>query len=532
MMQLDSKEQNEYAKDIRGLEVYILDVESGQKNYWCIGCGHEMQAIHRTIIGYKPYFRHVAKEVSTERKCTFSNQEYRHKLAIAIIQESKRIKVPNLYKYAPDGKKKVLLRDSEFIEASYVKAELTFYEDDNGEVLHGKNPLLGNKNLLIRPDITFFNIHNEPILLIEIVVTHKLDIEKIVKLKRLGINTIQIIIPKDSEENIAKNLQTSNNTKWVYNDIEERTEYLHVSKGVREDISPIDELQRKFFEESVICRTAQIKNLIRTIKRSLETESYKRIEFQFESEISRIKVATKEHQSRLDEIQAGIEREIHSELGERRGELDKRSNKFQEYRSDLEGRYYNKRFSIIEKRRDIDREIEFRYGIGKSEEDIRREFERIERCLVEEEADIDSELEGIRIDEASILREVEECSTFENDFGGKEDALGKEFDKLEESEQKNFERETEKLGSKIKGIRKSRTEFENGLRSEFEGRFEQITERINNKDIQGRDELSERIETILNLRGLLGGYTKGEETLEKCRKGIEIIKDGTWKKWN
>lgn len=94
MTLLDSKEQNEYAKDIRGLEVYILDVESGQKNYWCIGCGHDMQAIHRMIIGYKPYFRHVAKDVSTERKWTFSNQEYRHKLAIAIIQESKQIKVP------------------------------------------------------------------------------------------------------------------------------------------------------------------------------------------------------------------------------------------------------------------------------------------------------------------------------------------------------------------------------------------------------------------------------------------------------
>ena len=107
-----------------------------------------MDAVKKKNIYHKSYFRHSVKGVDNERKCTFSNQDYRHKLAIEILQFSKRIKVPNLYSYSSDGKKAVLLEDAQFIEANHVRAELTFYEDDEGNVLHGKNPNLENKNLL------------------------------------------------------------------------------------------------------------------------------------------------------------------------------------------------------------------------------------------------------------------------------------------------------------------------------------------------------------------------------------------------
>ncbi|MFV8323919.1 hypothetical protein [Flavobacterium sp. LS2R12] len=44
-----SIEQNEYAKDNFSNHVYIRDVVSGQKGYWCIGCGFEMIDVHGTI---------------------------------------------------------------------------------------------------------------------------------------------------------------------------------------------------------------------------------------------------------------------------------------------------------------------------------------------------------------------------------------------------------------------------------------------------------------------------------------------------
>ena len=58
------------------------------------------------------------------------------------------------------------------------------------------------KFLLIQPDVAFFDKDETPILLIEIVATHKVDPEKIVKIKRLGIDTVQVKVPKDSPQEI------------------------------------------------------------------------------------------------------------------------------------------------------------------------------------------------------------------------------------------------------------------------------------------------------------------------------------------
>ncbi|OOV29147.1 hypothetical protein BXU11_04275 [Flavobacterium sp. LM5] len=309
------KEQNEYAKNVKGEPIYILEAESGRKGYWCMGCDAEMEAvIQKKHTLYKSYFRHIAKDVKKgEIPCTFSNQDYRHNLAIDILQRTKRVKVPNLYKYALDGKSAKLIQEATFVEAHSVKKELSFYEDDDGEVKFGKNPEIDTKNLLIRPDVTFFDIHGKPILLIKIVVSHKLNEEKKAKIRRLGIDTIQIIIPKDSPENIAKNFLVTKSTKWVFNHVEQNTNFFQLPTEHSEGISQIDELQMGFFGESIICRKNQISNLIRSITRCVESQFYKRVEFNIGQEISRIEASTRKHQSRLDEIQAGIEREIHSE---------------------------------------------------------------------------------------------------------------------------------------------------------------------------------------------------------------------------
>jgi hypothetical protein len=525
------QEENEYAKNIKDEVVYIGDAISGRKGYWCLGCKEEMDAVKKKNIYHKSYFRHSAKGVDNERKCTFSNQDYRHKLAIEILQFTKRIKVPNLYSYSPDGKKAVQLKEAEFIEANHVRAELTFYEDDEGNVLHGKNPDLENKNLLIRPDITFFNAKDEPILLIEIVVTHKLDDEKKVKLKRLGIDTIQIVIPKDSEENIAKSLQTTNNTKWVYNYVQERTDYIQVSKGDREELSSIDELQRKFFGESVVCRTNQISNLIRSIKNSLGTQLYRRIEQQFESELSRVKANTKRNRERLDELERGFEDEVYSSIRHQEAEveqgfrdLEKQQIAFEKDYSDLERRYFKRRGEITEEQAITDREIKFRYRVGESEDDIRREF-GIEETRIDDDQKIVSRQEDYA---DSDLREQ---SRFADNFEGDKRKLEQEFGELENKERERFEKLREGIQSKDEEYRKLKAEVEDGLRSEFEREHQQIIERVNNRDIQSNDELSERIKTILELRGLLDNYDNEKSTLERYRTYLEFAKTETWKEW-
>ncbi|WP_447636928.1 hypothetical protein [Flavobacterium microcysteis] len=534
MKESNPKEQNEYANNVKGDPIFILDAESGRKGYWCIGCEAEMEAVRRKKnLLHKSYFRHIAKDVKKgEIPCSFSNQDFRHNLAIDILQRTKRIKVPNLYKYAPDGKTAILIKEASFIEAHSVKAELSFYEDEDGNVLFGKNPDIDIKNLLIRPDVTFFDRNDKPILLIEIVVSHKLNDEKKAKIRRLGIDTIQVIIPKDSPENIAKNFLVTKNTKWVFNHDEQNTNYFQLPSGHTEGISQIDELQMGLLRESIICRKNQISNLLRSITRCVESQLYKRVEFNIGQEISRIEKATREHQSRLDEIQAGIESEIYSELGNRRDELDKTEEEFRKIYSDLEGRYCRKRNLLREEQEDTNREIEIRYRGGRTEEDIRSEFERTKREYNYQETDIDSEQESIRRHEKRIIGNIDEDTAFENNFGGAEKSFREEFETLERKEQENFERIREDLESKINGYREFKAEVEIGIRSEFEREYQQVVERVNNRDLQGGDELSERIKIILELRGLFGSYSNGKETLERCRKGIEFVKNDTWKEWN
>lgn len=514
-----SKEQNEFAKNKKGEPIYILEAESGRKGYWCMGCDEEMEAVRRIKnVYHKSYFRHVAKDVDNERKCTFSNQDYRHILAIDILQRTKRIKVPNLYKYAPDGSEAVLIEETKFVEAHSVRAELTFYEDDEGNVLFGKNPEIENKNLLIRPDVTFFDIHGKPILLIEIVVSHKLDDDKKAKIKRLGINTIQIAIPKDSPENIAKSLLITQHTKWVFNNVEQNTNYFQLSNRTSAGILPIDTIEMGFFRESFVCRENQIRNLIRGLKKCVESQYYRSVERKLESEISRIEEATRKHRSRLDDIQTGIEREIHSELESRRGKLEEKG-------LDLERRYFKRRREITEEQANTDREIKLRHRVGRTEEDIRREF------AVEEEQ-VDYEQGIISREEGYLDNDSREESRFEDGFEGEKSKLEQEFAELTNEELRSFEKLRKGIQSKDEEYRKLKSEVEDGLRSEFERGYEQIVERINNRDVQSSDELSDKIKTILELRGLLDNYNDVQATLDRCRTGRGIIKNGSYKEWD
>jgi hypothetical protein len=532
----DSETENDWAKDIMGEPIHISNAASGLKGYYCMGCEKEMQAVKRKNPLYQSYFRHHALNVDKDNvECVFASKVYRERLAEQILRRLKELKVPEVYKYPPKGVvgNPILLVEKTTIQAASVISQLSFYEDESGEVKWGKNPKIDDRYLLIRPDVTFFDKEDKPILFVEFVITHKIPDEKKVKLKRLGINTVQIIIPKVPEEEIEKCLKSVTKVKWVYNEIESNTEYIPVLEGNSEGIPFIDEEQRKLFEESYSCRAAQVGNLIRSINRCVESESYKRVEFQFEREISRIKDATKEHQSRLDAIQAGIENEVRSELESRREKLTERRAKFNERSSDLEGRYLKRRGEIKQEQANTDREIKFRYRVGISEEDIRREF-GVEETRIDDDQKIVSRQEGY------IDIDTREESRFADNFESRKAELGNEFGDLEKDEQdkfRKFERAEQEDFNELKrrvepeneGHRTHQVEIENELRSEFERRYEQIADRISERDVREGDELSGRIKTILELRGLLDNYGNEKSTLEKYRKGISNIKNGTWK---
>lgn len=530
-----NEQDNDWAKDIKDDPIHINVAESGAKGYYCMGCTKEMQAVKFKNPKHQSYFRHHVKNLDKNKvECIYSSREYREKIAFNYFLRTKTIKVPTVYKYPSKGIEghPVLLEEAKTIIAHRVDKEVTFCEDENGKIHSGRNIKVDDRYLWVRPDAVFYDKNDNPILFLEFVVTHKPDIDKLNKLQRLGIDTVQIIVPKLPEEELEKSISQVSKVKWTYNEIESNTEYIPITSGNSERILPIDEEQRKLFEESYKCRAAQIGNLIRTINRCMESQSYRGIERLFEQEIQRIEEASARERARLDEIQSSIESEIHSELGERREQLDNRKQQFQEYYSDLEERYSKKKWGIIEQRRDIDREIEFRQQFGRTEENIRKEFERATEQLRYEETDIDAEQRVIIETEGRVIRDLQSESNFNSSFESKKNEIDREFNEFEIKEQESFERNRDDIESKIANYRKLQTEAEDAIRSDFERQYDEIVERINNRDIQTGDELSERIKTILELRRVFDNYRDGKNTFERYKNAIQLIKAGIYKKWN
>ena len=314
------EKDNDWAKDVQAVERHISQVESGRKGYSCIGCGRDMEAVKKRNPKHRSFFRHVAVDISKgEVPCTFSSREYRETIAKDILQQSKTIKVPALHKFPPKGLNgpPKFLQAPKFITASKVKSEVLFYENENGEILSGKNPEIKERFLNIRPDVVFYNEKNEPILFIELVVTHKLSDEKRVILKRLGIDTVQFIVPRKTGAEIEEALRTTKYTKWIYNELESNTSYTRIPSPDSEGLSYVDEDQRKLFAESYKCRATQVANLVRSIRRNLESQQYTRTQQHFESEISRITRASKETEQRLEQMERTAKEEAYSEFAGR-----------------------------------------------------------------------------------------------------------------------------------------------------------------------------------------------------------------------
>ena len=524
----DSEKDNDWAKNVEDEYIHISNAKSGAMGYYCLGCDKEMQAVKRKVNNYKSYFRHHATGVDTSKiECVHASRVYREKLAFFYFLRTKKITVPAVLKYPPKGVEgfPMLINQKETITAHKVEREVTFYEDENGKIHRGKNPSVDNRFLWIRPDAVFFDKEDNPILFIEFVITHKPDTDKLNKLQRLGINTVQIIIPKLSEEEIEREISKASKIKWTYNEIESNTKYIPAHTGNSEGILQIDEEQRKLFEESYKCRTAQLGNLLRSINRSLESQSYKRTERLFEQEIQRIEEATREHQSRLDGIQARIEREIHSELESRRANLAKRRSKLGDSEADLEQRYKKRREEIITEQGDTDREIKLRYRVGTTEEEIRSGFGIEEKGIEDQKSNVSRQ-------EVYLDDDLREQSRVESNFARDEAKLREEFGELEKSERESFERYKSGCEPEIQRYNKLKAEVEDDIRSEFEGRYQQVIERINNRDVQTGDELSESITTICELRGLLVSYGLLQKTREGYQERTSIVKNGTWKEWH
>lgn len=529
---------NVYALNLQDEEVFIGDVERGRKGYFCIGCKREMQAVKPKIANIRPYFRHDVKALKDGKKCTYSDETYRHKLAKEILQINKSIKVPAVYKYPPKGVEgwPNLISEAKIVEAFSVGIERYFYEDENGRISYGKNNESSSKYLLLKPDVTFFDKDNNPVLFIELVATHKVSEEKKIKLNRLGIDTIEITIPKDSPEAIGKALNNTNHTKWIYNYEQEITPYIPISKSSTEGIQPIDEIQRRLFEESYKCRAAQIGNLISTIKKCLGAEYYTQIERDFRSEISRIEESTERHRNKWSRICEDRRTEITEKFAveiakfeSAKERIEQDETKFQEYIRNLEERYKKKR-DQIERDTKAFRDSELLSSGTEEEIDelIRRRESAIERIIEEQ-----GELEQKESNFGSIREQIER--RFEN----RKRELFKNIERDSTRAGENLTRIEENLRNSPEKFRIEETKLSERLdedrrtsKLDFETRNKRIIREIEEGNFEKLGEFSREVEKFNSAMALLDDLPAKYLHRERIRTALEAIRSGAYKNWN
>lgn len=517
-------EQNLHARNIKGDEVYILEVEKGRKGYYCIGCDAEMEGVRSKIVGRKQFFRHIPLDVSQpERTCTFSNEGYRHKKAILYLLAEKRIKVPSLYKFPPKESEGGLqkITSSHYIEAENVSAGLSFYENNLGAVKFGKSEIIEEKNLLFRPDVIFFDKNNDPILLIEIVDKHKIKPDKLAKIRRIGIDTIRINIPSDSLENIYNNFHITNNTKWVYNNAKERTEYLSISKKSGKELSQDHEIERKFFEESFECRKSEISNLIRGIGKSLGSEQFKGSIQDFGSEISRVETNTKLAENELKKRRNGIEKRVQESFRTEERKLELAEEKFREKAI----KFYEESERESEQSEDTAAGIE--NDIRGEETNLEERYRGKDNSLREEEEEVDIKLrlieenrissEGIESTTKDLRGKIKSISTEDKQREGifrKEKSKFFERKRVEtENEGKRFELDKDELQERERAtVLKLREEFPDG-------------------DYKRNPEFAKRARRLRDAREYIYDFNALEHNRKRYRAAWECFKSGAYKNW-
>lgn len=383
---------NTYAFDVESNRIHISQAESGRNGYFCMGCKVQMEARKGRIREH--YFAHIPKEIGVTRKCTYSDETYRHKLARHILVKLKKVTVPTVYIYPPNGKdgKPQIVRKKHVIVAKSATTEKSVFENELGQIKIGADAKSREKNILFRPDVIFYNEQEEPILFIEVVATHKVNKDKLIKLKRIGIDCIAITIPKTSPQDIENTFLKTNRTKWLFNYEKEITTYIPNTSRNKSSIPSLDKFERKLLrtEESYECRKAEIGNVIRAIRRSLESEQYRDVEEYLNNEIKRTEENTEFSKDKWRAIEERTEREVNEEFRVEEESLKREEDDVREreekstveitirrdwveesYR-ELEDRYNNKRRRIEQD------QTEYRGGRQSEIDRIEQEIRKIE----------------------------------------------------------------------------------------------------------------------------------------------------------
>lgn len=547
--------QNTWAKDVKGTPVHISVAPSGRKGYFCLGCSKDMEAVQFKDPGHASYFRHQARDATTgERKCTYSDETHRHKIAKEILQRIKCIKVPAVHKYPPQGAsgRPMVLQRARVIEAVTVRNELYFFEDMNG-VINWSRKLPIGAHELVKPDVIFFDKEDKPTLFIELEATHRVSDEKKARLRHLGIDAVEVILPTGPFEEIEEAFRSTTKTKWLYNDKEQQTRYVQPPIRNTEDVPPPDELQRGVFEESYACRKASVNNLVRAIERCLASESYRGVEAGLRSELQRVAENAErvrlELQGIREERRAGIEgryaREI-ERLEEEEAKLGERIKEFSERRSGLEKRYRAKRGRLEEAAGEI-RGLEAEENrnpeqFGSEESYLERAIDQARKSIhgtIEQGRTIRRDHEGNQeVEQGRFGAEVERIAgqvrrldTEEGDFPN----WAKQQEQNWAADLERLVREEEACIQELEERARLEQESLGAKADDLEREFEEERKRLVGTGLepigQPRTEIERKIKAVADLGEAIARYEEVKAERERYERARKSVTSGTYEGW-
>ncbi|MEP2024049.1 MAG: competence protein CoiA family protein [Reichenbachiella sp.] len=190
----------------RKILVFINDVEGGLKcNCICPSCGTKLIAKNKVGNKVQPHFQHY-----DTKECTNAVETALHLLAKEVIEESREIVLPSY-------KEKYLVKDEKYRGyGPLIDQEKEFLKQKRVKVISVKTEKsIGN----ITPDL-IVDVEGKSVL-VEIFVTHKVDQEKLVKIKSKGLDTIEIDLHSEqrsiTKDSLKRILLNGSRSKWIYN---------------------------------------------------------------------------------------------------------------------------------------------------------------------------------------------------------------------------------------------------------------------------------------------------------------------------
>lgn len=527
---------NVYASTPSGVVIHVSQATvAGRGGYFCLGCNKELQAVQSKTGRVVDYFRHHPDAVKNESKCAYRDLEHRLGVAIRSLLRDKRILLPSVIKRPPNGVNGMayILQDATMVEANDAKPQLSFFEDNDGQVSWSQGDIPVDAIFLAKPAVTFFDERGKPFLLIELSGESSMTVEKRVRLKRMGIDVVRVSVPRDAPEAIERIFQVTANTKWIYSHEEDNTTYdLQLASGSGETLLDVSPDQSELFQENFNCRAAEIRSLVRTIGRCLESKPYADAASRLRNAIAEAGRFIERDQEQVLVLQQRIRAEIEDAYHGEECEVTTGLEQVESDAADLERRYLGKIEEIGRDQRACDailREGEDK-GLGGT-----GGAERRRRELIEETRRVEAEIRAI---EAATDREAKRFEDCLRSISLEEAALPEELARLEDEERRSFEETKARLAGKIE-VERSRG---NGLQGAFEGEeaaieleFElsrtEAADRVARRDQTGDTKLSRAIGGLLDARRLVEDWCIHSKHANRARAAREAFEDGSYKSW-